>query len=191
MTLVAFLVALVEEHLESNGGLALLLPALAMAGTRFFTPELYAFSAGLPFMVIGAYAAWHQLRVPSAEKTASRLEAIRGMSWDDFAAAVEAGFRRDGYAVSRLEGAGAGAAGDFELAKDGRRSLVSCKRWKAGRTGVEPLRELHAASRKREAHECLYLAAGEISRNAAAFAAENRIRLVHGAELAALVGTPR
>jgi len=146
-------------------------------------PEIYGFFVGLPFMLIGAYVGWRQLRAPSAARVTDTLEALRAMSWDDFSVAVEDAFRRDGYGVSRLGGTEA----DFELTKAGRTSLVGCKRWKVARTGIEPLRELHAVVRAREAHECIYIAAGEITDNARAFATEKNVRLLHGAELAKLL----
>jgi len=145
-------------------------------------PEIYGFFAGIPFMLIGAYVGWQQLRRPSVARIAKTLEALRAMSWGDFSDSIEDAFRRDGYGVSRLGGTEA----DFELTKAGRTSLVGCKRWKAARTGIEPLRELHAAGRAREAHECIYVVAGEISDNARAFAAEKNIRLLHDAELVKL-----
>ena len=140
----------------------------------------YAVFAALPFLVIGCVAGWQQVREPSAERTAAALESLRGLSWEEFSAALEGAFRRDGYDVTRVNIAGA----DFELAKSGRLSLVSCKRWKAARTGIEPLRELDAARQTRAAHEGIYVAAGEISENAIAFAAANNIHLLLGAELA-------
>jgi restriction system protein len=153
------------------------------AAARLVLPDLYAIFVGLPFLVIGTYAGWKQLRAPSAAKVANALEAARAMAWTDFSRAIEDAFRRDGYKVSRLSGKDA----DFEMTKAGRVSLVSCKRWKAARTGIEPLRELDAARRAREAHEAIYVAAGEISDNARAFAAAKNIRLAHGAELARLL----
>jgi len=150
---------------------------------RFSMPELYAYAVPLPFVVIGAYAAWQQLRAPSAEQLAKTLESLRAQSWDRFSAALEQAFRRDGYEVSRLGIAGA----DFELRKAGRTSLVGCKRWKVARAGVEPLRDLDAARLAREAHDCIYVAAGEITDNARAFASEKNIRLLQGAELAKLL----
>lgn len=89
--------------------------------------------------------------------------------------------------MNRLQIAGA----DFELAKAGRTSLVGCKRWKVARAGVEPLKELAAARRGREAHEAIYVAAGEITDNARAFAVEKNIRLVHDAELVKLLPQPK
>lgn len=153
------------------------------AVASLFVPAVYAFFAVLPFWVIGGVAGWRQLRSPSAARVARTLETVRGMSWSDFSSAMEDAFRRDGYAVNRL----AGAAADFEITKAGRVSLVGCKRWKVARAGVDPLRELYAAKREREAHECIFVATGEISDTALAFAGEKNIRLVHGAELAKLL----
>jgi restriction system protein len=157
--------------------------AAVFAGLRLVLPGLYAAFFALPFAAIGAYAAWLALRAPSAASVAKALAAIGAMGWEDFRNAVEAGYRREGYEVRRL----AGEDADLELAKAGRTSLVACRRWRVARTGIEPLRQLHAAARERDAHECIYLCAGEITGNALAFAAENRIRIVSGAELARLV----
>jgi restriction system protein len=153
------------------------------AAARLVLPEVYAFFVALPFAVIGAYAGWQQRHAPSAARVAGTLRALRAMSWDAFSGAIEDAFRRDGYIVSRTLGTEA----DFELEKAGRISVVAAKRWKAARTGIEPLRELHAAGRARDAHECIYVAAGEITDNARAFAADKNIRLVHDAELAKLL----
>jgi restriction system protein len=154
-----------------------------IAGLRLVLPDLYAVFAALPFLGIGAYAAWQQLRAPSAASVAKSLEKLREMSGEEFAGALEEAFRREGYSVTRLNAREA----DLELVKAGRTSLVACKRWKVARTGIEPLRELLAARRKREAHECIYVATGEISDNALAFSVDHNVRLLHGAELATLM----
>ena len=163
-------------------GIAALVTSLAKA----IMPEIplaYAIFAGLPFLVIGTVAAWRQLRVPSAGRVARTLEAVRAMSWADFSGAIEDAFRKDGYNVSRIDG----AAADFELTKAGRTALVACKRWKVARTGVEPLRDLYAAKDAREANDCIYVATGEITDGARKFAGEKRIRLVDAMELAKLL----
>lgn len=149
----------------------------------YFVPPAYAVVASLPFLVIGGIAGWRQLRAPSAARVERTLAAVRAMSWDDFSGAIEEAFRRDGYAVSRLSG----TPGDFEVTKAGRTALVAAKRWKVARTGVEPLRELDAARRARDAHESIYVATGEISDTARAFATEQKIRVVHVAELARML----
>jgi restriction system protein len=173
--------------LRSPWWVSVALAAGIFAALRLVLPQTYAFFVGLPFVAIGCYALWQQLRSPSEARVARALEALRAMSWEEFSGDIEHAFRRDGYSVSRTSGTQA----DFELARAGRISLVGCKRWKAARTGIEPLRELLAAWRARDAHECIYVCAGEITDNARAFAAEQRIRLVHGAELAKLLARPR
>ena len=150
---------------------------------RLFIPDIYAFFAALPFIVIAVYVGWKQLRAPSAAATAAKLERLRAMSWEAFAEALDQAYGYKGYEVERLT---IGAA-DFELVQGGRKTLVAAKRWKAMRTGIEPLRELDAARRAREAHGCIYVATGEITEQARAFAAEKRINLLQGPELATLL----
>jgi restriction endonuclease Mrr len=54
---------------------------------------------------------------------------------------------------------------------------------------VEPLREVLAAAAAREADDCIYIVAGEVTDNARSFAAEKRIRLLGGVELARMMGS--
>lgn len=154
--------------------------------STFDQPGLYAFFLALPFVVIAGWVGVQQLRAPSAAKLAARLEELRAMDWPAFAAAVEAAYRRDGYGVTRIDGAHA----DFEVTKGGRRALLACKRWKASRVGVEPLKALLAEAKAHDAPDCAWLAAGEVSDTARAFAAQNRIRLIEGAGLAQAVPAP-
>jgi len=150
---------------------------------RLFIPETYAIVVPVPFLVIGCIAAWRQLRVPGAGRIAERMEALRAMSWRDFSDALEGAYRREGYVVRRL---GRGAA-DLELTRDGQRTLVSAKRWKVARAGVEPLRELAAADAGGEVAARVFVAASEVTEQARAFAAGHGIRILEGAELAALL----
>jgi restriction system protein len=176
--------------LRSPWWISLAVGAGVFALTRALLPEAYApyaiFSA-LPFLVIGCVAGWKQLRAPSAERVGAALEALRTLSWEEFSHALEEALRRDGYNVKRLALAGA----DLELTRAGRVTLAGCKRWKAARAGIEPLRELEAARQARDAHECLYVAAGDLTDNARAYAAEKKFRLLEGAELAKLLPQPK
>ncbi|MBI3370168.1 MAG: restriction endonuclease [Betaproteobacteria bacterium] len=169
--------------LRSPWWVSLLVAAGMFLAVRLVLPEIYAFFVPLPFMVIAAYAGWQQLRAPSAARIAATLDAIRAMSWNDFSGAVEQALRREGYAVGRFGGPEA----DFELTRSGRTALLTCKRWRVARTGIEPLRDLHTAMRARDAHECIYVAAGEFSDNAQVFAQQMNIRLLHGTELVKLL----
>ena len=70
----------------------------------------------------------------------------------------------------------------------GSHALVSCKRWKAAKPGVEHLRELVAAVQAHgEAREAMYVTLGELSSNAQQFAKENNIRVLQGPALAQLL----
>ena len=160
--------------------------ASAMAAIALaLLPEAYRFFGavtGLPFLVIGGIAAWKQWEAPSRARIDRTLAAVRAMSWAEFSRVVESAYRRDGYGVTAISG-----AADFEITKGGRTALVHCKRWKVARTGVDTLSELYAMKKARDAHECICVAAGEITDNARAFAAKHRIKLVGGPELARLL----
>lgn len=149
---------------------------------RNFMEWGYALFATTPFTVIALIVAWRQIRTPDGARLAKALEKIRGMSWENFAQALETGFRAEGYAVRRVKG-----AADFELEKLGYVTLVSARRWKAARTGVEPLKELAAAGEKCDARECRYAVAGMLTEQARAFAMQKGVKLVEGAELVKLV----
>jgi restriction system protein len=162
--------------------------AVGIAGlARVALPEQYMLGgmlASMPFLGIGIVAAWRQLRSPNAARVAAAIDVVGSMSWREFSSALENAFRRDGYETRRL----AGNAADFEMTRAGRSSLVSCKRWKAASTGVEPLRDLDAAMSARDADDGIYVAVGGVTENARRFAAEKRLRLLEGVELANLIG---
>ena len=160
--------------------LSVLIAAAVFMAVRQFMPDYAAVAATLPFLGIAGYAGWRQSRVPNSERVVAVLAELRAMSWQEFAAMMEAGFRSEGYAVVALT---RGAA-DFELRKDGRFALACCKRWKVAQTGIEPLRELVLAKESAGAQECIYVAAGDVSQNARQFAAEKQIRLLCDTELA-------
>jgi restriction system protein len=161
------------------------LVALAIFGLlRLVLPWDFALFASLPFAVIAVYVGAKQLSAPGAGRIAKTVERLRAMSWDEFADALEAAYRREGFQVTRLEGGRA----DFELVQGARHTLVAGKRWKATRTGIEPLRELEAARDTHEAHECVYVSVGEITEQARVFALEKKIRVMQGADLALLLG---
>lgn len=165
-----------------SAGLALAIVVIA----RVLLPaEYFAFGAfaAIPFAGIACVRLWKLTSVPSASRVARTLERVNALSWPEFARLLEDAFQRDGHVVKRLSGAEA----DFELLKVGRISLVSGRRWKVARTGVEPLRNLVADQEKRDAHDCIYVVAGELTDNARKYAAEKRIRLMQGAELTQLL----
>ncbi len=154
--------------------------AIGLIGAALLPPQWRVAGAlsGFPFAVIAAMAAWRQRHTPSDSRIAQVDAAVRALAWPAFAALLEQSFRRDGHEVKRTSG-----SADFELLRNGQTLLVSARRWKSARTGLEPLRELQAAREKAGA-AALYIGLGEISETAAAFAAQQRIALWRAAELA-------
>lgn len=147
---------------------------------------LGAVSAG-PFLVIGCIALQRQWRLPSAARIAETLQAVSAMGWPAFSTLLEQAFRRDGYTVERS----AGPAVDFTLTRQGRTAVVCARRWKSARTGLDALRTLQTARAAAEASEAIYIGLGELTDTARPYAAEHRLTIWQGAELAqALRGLP-
>lgn len=143
-----------------------------------FMPWGYALFATTPFTVIALMVIRRQIRVPGGARLERTLEKIRALSWEELAQALETGFRAEGYNVQRVKG-----AADFELEKLGYVTLVCARRWKVVRTGVEPIRELVAYGGKRDARECRYVVAGEVTEQARAYANKQGVKLIEGMEL--------
>jgi restriction system protein len=176
----------------ASAGLGVVLGLLAMA----LLPEAYRVAgalSGFPFLVISAMAAWRGAKLPSAARVEQTHKALTAMAWPDFAGVLEQAFQRDGHTVAVREPRATPAV-DFVLERKGRRMLVSARRWKSARIGIEPLRALQAA---REAagddlpNDALLIGLGEPTDSARSFAAEHRIAIWQAAELAqALRGLP-
>ena len=156
---------------------------------RFVLPDeyvFYALSFAVPFVITAAMAAWRQRDVPSEARVESTLEAVTAMSWRDFSALMEQAYERDGFVVTRSNG-----AADLVLVKNGRTTLVSCKRWKAASHGLEPLRELKDLRRAQEAREAIYVCIADPTDKARQFAQDNKVTLMQGKALAQLLRLPK
>ena len=142
-----------------------------------------ALFSGSPFLVISAIAAWKQWQLPGAARVALTRQAVAAMAWPAFSRLLEDAFKRDGYSVQR----GSGAAVDFVLERKGRRMLVSARRWKSARLGLETLRALQAARAAVEADgatDVLCIGLGELTDTARPFAAAHRVTVWQAPEIA-------
>jgi restriction system protein len=111
---------------------------------------------------------------------------IRGLTWRQFETFIGEYFRRQGYLVVETpEGPDNGV--DLVLRKDGEKTYVQCKHWKAKHVGVEKVRELLGSMTAGGAQNGILVASGNYTQPAATFALECGIRLIDGAELAALL----
>ena len=104
---------------------------------------------------------------------------------------LEDAFKRDGYSVQR----GSGEAVDFVLERKGRRMLVSARRWKSARLGLETLRALQSARDAAEASgetalatdmatDALCIGLGELTDTARPFAATHLVTVWQAPEIA-------
>ncbi|HZQ75067.1 MAG TPA: restriction endonuclease [Burkholderiales bacterium] len=176
--------------LRSPWWVSALVAAAVIALVRFFVPTVYAFFAALPFIVISCVVAGRQVRAPGAKKIAATLERLKGLSSEAFIEELERGLRREGYSVERISA----PAAELAVRYKERSFLVACRRWKASRTGVEPLKELKDACRaykdvdaQGHDHDGIYVAAGEVTDQARKFAAEHRIELIDAQGLGRLL----
>jgi restriction system protein len=165
-----------------SAGIAVVIALIAVAAMPG-KYVIYGIFTGMPFMIVSVMALWRQWGKPSNARVAEILTAVRAMSWRDFSVEIEKALQNDGFVVKRIDTPEA----DFSITSEGRTALVSCKRWKAASTGIEPLRDVCKAKEAKGAHDCFYITAGEFTQNAMQFAVENKMRLVHGAGLAKLL----
>lgn len=139
--------------------------------------------SGLPFFVIAIMAAIRQWGRPSPKRVAQIQDTIAALSWPAFANLLEQAFAREGHTVQR----GKTEDFDFELERQGRRTLVSARRWKSARTGVENLRALQAAREARAADAALYIGLAPLSEQALPYATAQQIQVWQADELALIL----
>lgn len=166
--------------------ISLLVVAVIVLASGALLPAAYVpfgVMGALPFLVIALLAAWRQRHAPNPARVAELLGQAAAMSWRDFSALIEAAFQRQGYVVTRLQH----PAADFQLLKDARITLLSCKRWKAANTGVQPLQELAAAQATLGASASTFISLAPVSDSAQRFAKAQGIHLMTLAELAQLL----
>lgn len=160
--------------------------AVLFGVTELIYPPV-AFFVALPFLLLAGFIGYKQLRGGSEANADEKLTALRDMSWEEFSALVAEAYGRQGYAVAEARD----SAYDFELTRGGRRTLVSCRRWKVRSVGAGPLQALAAAVDRVDAFNAICIAAGEFSPNAREYAATQPMTLVSGMALARLIRLKR
>lgn len=113
----------------------------------------------------------------------SSADALNNMSWREFETLVGEGFRRRGYSVRETGGGGPDGGVDLVLSKNGEKTLVQCKQWKAFKVGVSTVRELYGVMAADGAAAGFVVTSGRFTQEAAAFAAGRNIQLLDGPAL--------
>ncbi len=161
---------------------ALVAAALFGIGELIYPPV--APFVAVPFLGIAAYAGYLQLRGSGHRNVEQQLASLRAMSWENFSLVISEAYRRQGYEVADARD----KAFDFQLTKNGRRTLLLCRRWKVNQVGAGPLRELNEAISRTDAYNAICIATGEYSANAAAYVEGQPITLLGGKDVVDLVG---
>jgi restriction system protein len=164
-----------------------LVAAFALASRAFLPAPYvpYGVMGGFPFLIIGIMAARRQWKAPSRKQIAEVLSQAAAMSWRDFSREIEQGYTRHGHAVTRLNQ----PAADFRLIKDGRITLVSCKRWKAASQGMDALHALKAAKDAQGVDQITFISLAKLTDQASRFAQEQGIHIMTENELVRLLNS--
>lgn len=152
-----------------------------------FMPEGYKLVGVLataPFVIISALAAQRQWREPSAEQVEQRLAEAQALPGPAFIQRLREGLAREGLEPGEAQPP---PGVDLRLERLGAVTLVSARKWKAARTGIETLRALQSAREAIDAEYAICIALAEPTDAAKDFAREHRIRIVGRTELAKML----
>jgi len=120
-------------------------------------------------------------------ETHTGLDSLRGLSWRQFELLVGEAFRRQGYAVQETGLGGADGGIDLLLRKEGKLTLVQCKRWKTQRVDVKVVREMFGLLAHHQASAVKIIAVGAYTADAQRFATGKPIELITGTALLEMV----
>ena len=143
---------------------------------------IFGATAALPLLVISGFCGFRQLQRPSGKRILEVVAEARKMRAREVADRIAKAYASERYKAVSFKG----DAADLELLRGSRTLLLSCKRFKAATTGIEPLKQLVAAGEKAEATGYLYVTVGEISDSAIVYAKRNNIEFIQPDALAAL-----
>lgn len=113
------------------------------------------------------------------------------ISWQDFELLISQHFRTQGFNVKETSPGPDGGV-DLVLHKDAAKYLVQCKHYKAYKVGVKPVRELLGVMASEGAAGGYVITSGQFTKDAVAFAKNNRIQLFDGSMLQKILrATPK
>lgn len=141
----------------------------------------------LVFICGAIYSFFHARRKREIFDRQTDLKSIRDLSWQEFEWLVSEAFSRKGYRVTERGGSGPDGGVDLEMHKDGRKTIVQCKRWNATEVGVSLVREAYGVMTAEGADECIFVASGIYTKHAQQFANGKPIQLITGKDLLELI----
>lgn len=151
--------------------------ALAQAG-QYVVPFLCLIGAGVS--VLGRKK---RERLLDGVKNAGDINALGAMSWLEFEQMIGEWFRRQGYAITEVGGAGPDGGIDLVLHKNGEKFLVQCKQWRSMKVGVSVVRELYGVMAAERVAGGFVVTSGSFTEDAKKFAQGRNVELLDGAML--------
>lgn len=124
---------------------------------------------------------------PTAGLSPTDCERLQGIDWFQFEKLMALLFVREGYQVDRRGGAVPDGGVDLELSRDGVRTAVQCKHWRNQQVGVKEVREFLGAMTAGKFDRGMFVTINRYTTEAATLAAQNRIELVGGTAVLALL----
>lgn len=119
--------------------------------------------------------------------TRTGLDSIAALGWRDFEQLVGEAFRRQGYIVEETGLGGADGGIDLILRKNGKRTLVQCKKWDRQKVNVSVVREMYGLLAHHGADEVRIATVGGYTPDAARFAQDKPIALIDGEALLGMI----
>lgn len=141
------------------------------------------------FLVPAALSFFKSIRRRKLLDGQSGLDSIRAMAWREFEMLCGEAFRRQGYAVEENGLGGADGGIDLILRKNGKTSLVQCKRWQTAKVGVREVRELYGIVAAERVDRGFFITSGSYTGEAMSFAKGKPLDLIDGPALLDLVRT--
>jgi len=112
---------------------------------------------------------------------------IESLTWHEFERLLAEAFRREGYQVGLMGGAGPDGGVDLRLRRSNETTLVQCKQWKKRQVGVSVVRELYGVVASENATTGIVVTSGRFTRDAITFASQAGVRLIDGEALLKLI----
>ena len=136
---------------------------------------------------VSAYRRHQRKTLLTNVATSKSVDALNGISWQEFEILVGEAFRLQGYQVSKTGRAGADGGVDLVLRKGTEKFFVQCKQWKAFTVGVKVMRELYGVMAANGAAGGFVATSGSFTDGAKAFASGRNIELMDGPILIKLI----
>jgi restriction system protein len=112
---------------------------------------------------------------------------LSDLTWREFERRVADMYRDDGFTVEETGGGGADGGVDLQLRKNGRTTIVQCKKWRSFKVGVRPVRELYGVMVAEKADRAVFVSSGIYTQEALEFARGKPLDLIDGAQLATML----